>query len=125
MTNSGNAELSGAQHEELRRLFALLRRTGLRGTTRDPGRLEPLVTGILELSGTRARGTGTGTGNLTAREVDVLALTALGSRNRDTADHLGISPETVKSYLRSAMAKLGVHSRHAAVEVARERNLIP
>lgn len=123
MTNSGNAELSGAQHEELRRLFALLRRTGLRSTTRDPGRLEPLVTGILELSGTRAPGTGTAV--LTAREVDVLALTALGSRNRDTADHLGISPETVKSYLRSAMAKLGVHSRHAAVEVARERNLIP
>ena len=123
MTNSGNAELTGPQHEELRRLFALLRRSGPQGATRGPDRLEPLVTGILELSGARAPGTGPAV--LTAREVDVLALTALGSRNRDTADHLGISPETVKSYLRSAMAKLGVHSRHAAVEVARERNLIP
>lgn len=123
MTSSGNTELTGPQHEELRRLFALLRRPCRRDARHGHDRLEPLIASILELAGARAPETGPA--GLTAREVDVLALTALGSRNRDTADHLGISPETVKSYLRSAMAKLGVHSRHAAVEVARERNLIP
>lgn len=123
MTNSDGAELTSARHEELRRLFALLRRAGARNATNGPERLGPLVSSVLALA--CARTPEAGTEVLTAREVDVLALTAIGGRNRDTADQLGISPETVKSYLRSAMAKLDAHTRHAAVQVARERNVIP
>ncbi|WP_216907501.1 LuxR C-terminal-related transcriptional regulator [Nocardia noduli] len=61
---------------------------------------------------------------LTPRQLDVLALAALGQRNAAIADRLGLSPATVKSYLRAAMARLDAHSRHEAVGRARELGLI-
>ncbi|WP_206503478.1 helix-turn-helix domain-containing protein [Streptomyces chrestomyceticus] len=62
---------------------------------------------------------------LAPREVDVLAYVASGATNAATADRLGLRPETVKSYLRSAMRKLGVHSRLQAVVAARRAGLLP
>ncbi|MET7767600.1 LuxR C-terminal-related transcriptional regulator [Nocardia sp. NPDC005366] len=62
---------------------------------------------------------------LSGREIDVLAQVALGCTNRETAQRLCLGPETVKSYLRSAMAKLDAHSRHEAVVRARRHGLLP
>ncbi|MFD3562861.1 response regulator transcription factor [Streptomyces sp. NPDC058686] len=62
---------------------------------------------------------------LTPREVDVLAWVATGATNAVTAERLGLRPETVKSYLRSAMRKLGAHTRLEAVVAARRTGLLP
>ncbi|MGW7264701.1 response regulator transcription factor [Streptomyces sp. NPDC054842] len=62
---------------------------------------------------------------LAAREVDVLACVAAGATNAAAAERLGLRPETVKSYLRSAMRKLGAHTRTEAVVAARRAGLLP
>jgi DNA-binding NarL/FixJ family response regulator len=62
---------------------------------------------------------------LSSREVDVLACVSIGCTNAETAQRLQILPETVKSYLGSAMRKLGVHDRHAAASAARRLGLLP
>jgi DNA-binding CsgD family transcriptional regulator len=62
--------------------------------------------------------------SLSAREVDVLAYVALGWTNSHIAADLGLSTETVKSYLRSAMRKLRCHSRLEAVVTARRHALL-
>ncbi|MEU2431562.1 LuxR C-terminal-related transcriptional regulator [Streptomyces sp. NPDC007861] len=67
----------------------------------------------------------TGGPALAPRELDVLACVATGSTNTATADRLGLRPETVKGYLRTAMRKLGAHSRVEAVVAARRAGLLP
>ncbi|MEV0365011.1 helix-turn-helix transcriptional regulator [Nocardia fusca] len=62
---------------------------------------------------------------LARREIDVLSQVALGCSNRAVAQRLSLGPETVKSYLRSAMRKLDAHSRHEAVATARRLGIIP
>ena len=63
--------------------------------------------------------------SLTSRELDVLAQVALGCTNIEAAQRLSLKPETVKSYLRSATAKLGARTRHEAVSKARRARLLP
>lgn len=62
---------------------------------------------------------------LSARELDVLACVALGWTNPQVARDLGISLETVKSYLRNITRKLDVRSRMEAVVAARRHGLLP
>lgn len=62
---------------------------------------------------------------LTPRELDVLAAVASGATNAAAAERLRLRPETVKSYLRSAMRKLGAHTRLEAVVAARRAALLP
>ncbi|MFJ2200968.1 response regulator transcription factor [Streptomyces violaceusniger] len=62
---------------------------------------------------------------LSPREVDVLACVASGATNSTTAERLGLRPETVKSYLRSSMRKLGANTRLHAVVEARRAGLLP
>jgi DNA-binding CsgD family transcriptional regulator len=62
---------------------------------------------------------------LTARELDVLTSISSGATNSTAADRLRLRPETVKSYLRSAMRKLGAHTRLEAVVAARRAGLLP
>ncbi|MDX2523549.1 LuxR C-terminal-related transcriptional regulator [Streptomyces europaeiscabiei] len=62
---------------------------------------------------------------LTPRETDVLACVATGATNTVAGDRLGLRPETVKAYLRSAMRKLGAHTRLEAVVAARRAGLLP
>jgi DNA-binding CsgD family transcriptional regulator len=62
---------------------------------------------------------------LSARELDVLSYVAIGCTNADIAQQLGVLPETVKSYLRSAMRKLGGRTRLEAVAAARRAGLLP
>jgi DNA-binding NarL/FixJ family response regulator len=62
---------------------------------------------------------------LSSRELDVLALVARGTSNRDAAARLFISEATVKTHLLHIYAKLGVNDRAAAVAVGFERGLLP
>jgi DNA-binding NarL/FixJ family response regulator len=61
---------------------------------------------------------------LTSRQVDVLRLVALGLSDQDVADRLVLSIRTVNAHLRSIYRKLGVSSRAAAGEFARENGLL-
>lgn len=49
--------------------------------------------------------------NLTARELDVLPLLAVGRRNAEIAARLFLSPKTVDHHVGNILAKLGVRSR--------------
>ncbi|MGW8062499.1 response regulator transcription factor [Streptomyces ziwulingensis] len=62
---------------------------------------------------------------LAPREVDVLAWVAAGATNATAARRLGVLPETVKAYLRSAMRKLGARTRGEAVVAARRAGWLP
>jgi len=62
---------------------------------------------------------------LSPRELDVLALIAMGCGNAEVGRRLGLLPETVKSYLRNAMRKLGTHSRMETVVTARRGGYLP
>jgi DNA-binding NarL/FixJ family response regulator len=61
---------------------------------------------------------------LTAREVEVLQLLAFGHTNKDIAEQLYISPDTVKTHLEHIFEKLGTSDRTAAVAEALRRRLI-
>jgi DNA-binding NarL/FixJ family response regulator len=61
---------------------------------------------------------------LTERELDVLRLLAAGLTNREIAEALYLSTNTVKSHLQSIYSKLEVHSRVHAVHRARELALL-
>ncbi|UOE22107.1 LuxR family transcriptional regulator [Thermobifida halotolerans] len=61
---------------------------------------------------------------LSPREVDVLAEVAVGRTNDEVAAVLGLLPNTVKSYLKSAMRKLDATNRVQAVHRARETGLL-
>ncbi len=65
------------------------------------------------------------TTKLSARELDVLSCVALGHTNLEAAEEMGIGAETVKSYLRSVMRKLGAHTRYEAVNAARRIGALP
>ena len=61
---------------------------------------------------------------LTPREIDVLGHLAGGNRNRDIADQLFISEETVKVHIKHIMEKLGASDRTQAVAIAVRRGII-
>jgi DNA-binding NarL/FixJ family response regulator len=52
---------------------------------------------------------------LTTREVEVIALIALGRTNREIAAELYLSPNSIKTYVRTAYRKIGATSRSQAV----------
>ena len=52
--------------------------------------------------------------NLARRELDVLSYVARGYTNKEIAEALGLSPETVRGYLKTIYSKLQVRSRTAA-----------
>jgi DNA-binding CsgD family transcriptional regulator len=62
---------------------------------------------------------------LTPREVAVLEQVALGGTNADVAAALGLLHNTVKSYLKSAMRKLGASNRVQAIVEARSLGILP
>jgi len=61
---------------------------------------------------------------LTSREIDVLRQIAGGNRNRDIAERLYISEETVKVHVKHIMEKLGASDRTQAVAIAVRRGII-
>ena len=61
---------------------------------------------------------------LTKREIDVLQKVAEGKRNREIAELLFISEETVKGHVKHIIEKLGASDRTEAVAVALRRGII-
>ena len=61
---------------------------------------------------------------LTAREIDVLRRVAGGNRNKDIAELLFISEETVKVHIKHIMDKLGAKDRTQAIAIAVRRGII-
>jgi DNA-binding NarL/FixJ family response regulator len=62
--------------------------------------------------------------DLTEREAEVLQLVARGLSNKETAQAIGRTDETVKIHLKNIFTKLGVADRTEAVTVALARGLI-
>jgi len=61
---------------------------------------------------------------LSPREIEVLRLVAEGNRNRQIAERLFISEETVKAHLKHVLLKLGAGDRTQAVTIAVRRGFI-
>lgn len=62
---------------------------------------------------------------LTARELEVLALLVDGANGEDIARHLVISPNTVRTHVQSILTKLQVHSRLEAATFAVRHGIVP
>jgi DNA-binding NarL/FixJ family response regulator len=61
---------------------------------------------------------------LTGREIEVLSQIAGGNRNRDIANKLLITEETVKVHIKHIMEKLGASDRTQAVAIGVRRGII-
>jgi DNA-binding NarL/FixJ family response regulator len=61
---------------------------------------------------------------LTEREIEVLGQIAAGNRNRDIAERLFITEETVKVHVKHIMGKLGASDRTQAVSIGIRRGII-
>jgi LuxR family maltose regulon positive regulatory protein len=61
---------------------------------------------------------------LTQTERQVLVLVAEGLTNRDIAERMYLSVNTVKTHLTGVYRKLHVNGRHAAAEAARNAGLV-
>ena len=77
------------------------------GGTNDPGRVAPALPD-----------------DLTAREIEILALIAGGSTNVEIAERLVISPLTVKSHVSRILTKMGARDRTQLVVMAYESRLV-
>jgi DNA-binding CsgD family transcriptional regulator len=109
----------GAAWEQVREAHAALR--ALAPRIADPDlRAELLAACGLLTAPPRSGGV-----TLAPRELDVLSWVAAGATNAAVAERLGLRAETVKGYLRSAMRKLGAHTRGEAVTAARRAGLLP
>lgn len=56
--------------------------------------------------------------DLTARELEILRIAAQGLTNRDIAEQLSLSVNTVRNHMQHVLNKLGAHSKLEAVTVA-------
>jgi DNA-binding CsgD family transcriptional regulator len=119
VTAAARWQPTAPEWENVRQAHAELR--SIAGEIGDPvlrGRLQEVCE---RLTGT----TGKSANPLSPRELDVLAMVAVGCGNAETARRLGILPETVKSYLRNTMRKLGTHGRMETVVAARRLGYLP
>lgn len=65
-----------------------------------------------------------GEGGLTEREMEVLSLVATGATDKDVAEQLMISLNTVKTHMRNILSKLHVSSRREAAKAAQAKGLL-
>ena len=61
---------------------------------------------------------------LTPAEIDVLRLIAAGNANKQIADQLSITEETVKGRVKNILSKLGAHDRTQAAMIGLKRGII-
>ncbi len=80
--------------------------------------VDPVLAGVLAASASNQLPT------LSPRERDVLRLLADGLTNEEIGKRLFISPETVRTHVRKAMAKLDADTRTQAVATALRQSLI-
>jgi NarL family two-component system response regulator LiaR len=62
---------------------------------------------------------------LTPRELEILALIAEGLSNKEIADRVHVSENTVKTHSSRVFDKLGAKRRTQAVQLGKEWRLIP
>lgn len=123
------AQLPAPAIEVLRNVHA-----GVRGALAEAsspalsGRLSGIERWLTELSAPSALSSSTAEAarpvRLSPREIDTLAQVALGATNAEIGVCLGLTENTVKSYLNAAMTKLDASTRHAAVSRARALGLL-
>ena len=63
--------------------------------------------------------------SITKRELEILALIAQGMSNREIAEKLYVSENTVKTHSSRLFDKLSVKRRTQAVQIGKEMGLIP
>lgn len=119
-TPRSNRSMNGAEWEQVRSTHSKLRMLANRVNDEHVRKelevlCEQMVSPVRVKQSTR----------LSARELDVLSCVALGHTNVEAAEEMGIGAETVKSYLRSVMRKLGAHTRYEAVNAARRIGALP
>ncbi|TFC29129.1 response regulator transcription factor [Cryobacterium sp. TMT1-3] len=115
-------KIEAARAESLRHAFAKLRE--IARTVDDPelaARIADVSAGLKQFGPVPAHETPL----LSARELDVVSLVALGCSNAEIATRLSIQVVTVKKYLQHAMQKLAARRRLEAVVTARSLGLIP
>lgn len=61
---------------------------------------------------------------LSEREIDVLQEVAAGNGNKQVAQHLNVSEDTVKGHMRNILSKLAANDRTHAVTIALKRGII-
>jgi LuxR family maltose regulon positive regulatory protein len=114
--------------DEGRRLVPLLQQSALRGITPEyAGRLLDIIKEENPLRMKMESGQPTANvvpGLLSERETDVLREAAAGLSNREIADKLIISPNTLKTHLRHIYDKLNVDDRARAIARAKELRLL-
>jgi DNA-binding NarL/FixJ family response regulator len=93
----------------------------VRGVTQDRSTLSAELLPLL-ISRPAERGLA---GALTARERDILAEVAAGRTNKGIAYQLGLSDGTVRIYVSTILAKLGVVNRTEAAALAIREGLVP
>jgi DNA-binding NarL/FixJ family response regulator len=81
--------------------------------------VDPVLAGVISSPAATAKIT-----QLTQRERDVLRMLADGHSNEEIGKALFISPETVRTHVRKAMAKLDADTRTEAVATALRQSLI-
>lgn len=62
---------------------------------------------------------------ITPRELEILGLIASGLSNREIADRICVSENTVKTHSSRLFGKLGAKRRTQAVQIAKVSRLIP
>ena len=87
--------------------------------------LQERATALMEQAQSQANSTRTYPGGLTTREVEVLCLIAVGKSNRDIAEALFISLNTVANHVRNILAKIGAANRTEAAAYAIRHGLAP
>ena len=94
----------------------------IRAVARGEAVLDPKVAGRVAAWVGQRRDTRAGA--LSERETQVLRLVAKGARNRDIAEALNLTDNTVRTYLRRILTKLGCQSRSEAAALAARRGLL-
>ncbi|HEX2055704.1 MAG TPA: response regulator transcription factor [Nitrospiraceae bacterium] len=104
--------LKDADHQEFLRIIRATARGEQVQSPFMPDRFAKRVVGAIKAA---AGGVATGVTVLTEREREILACAAAGRGNKDIADQLCVSPDTVKTHLHHIYQKLGVTGRVEAI----------
>jgi DNA-binding NarL/FixJ family response regulator len=65
-----------------------------------------------------------GNEHLSVREIEIVGYVAAGRRNRQIAEQLGLTEDTIKAHMSNILGKLGASDRTHAVTIAVRRGII-